>query len=52
MWDDVNQIEGVLWKLSADVVGLSYKEGSGSSGFVGGKSWKRPVGAGQVTSWM
>ena len=45
MWDDVNQIEGFLWKLSADVVGVS-----GSSGFEGGMSWKRPLGVGQVTS--
>ena len=26
MWDDVNQIEGVLWKLSADVVGVVVHE--------------------------
>jgi len=47
MWDDVNQIEGALWKLSADVVGVSVQVEERIKWVRRGKvmetaSWSRP----------
>ena len=47
MWDDVNQIEDVLWKLNADVVGVSVQVEEWTEWVRRGKvmetaSWSRP----------
>ena len=47
MWNDVNQIEGALWKLSADVVGVSVQVEERIKRVRRGKvmetaSWSRP----------